>query len=317
MQIIQIILLAIFLLAILAIAIISYLMFHSFLVRDKNEVDIDADFEKMSESSKAKYRPLYEHKKSELAWFLSLPYENLQITNEGYMLNGYYLSQQSSKTAVILHGHKRDALDEVGEARFYYDMGFNIFIPDIRSHGKSRGRYIGMGCIYQNDIIKWLELLQNKEECQFILVGFSMGGATALTLSGNPDLPPSVAAIISHSSFTSIKELVPSVLKIKPAMVKHLLISGFEMWCKLLAGYGFNENTPVQAVQKSKTPVMIIHGAKDNFVPVDMSQKLFSQCVSEKAYWVDENAGHDMVGWHDKETYQGQIKAFLDKFLIR
>ena len=317
MLVVLLIIALILLIVFFGIATMSYIMFCLFLKREKNNIDIDAEFEKLSEQYKLKYRPLHEQKKAEKAWFLSLPYKELQVESDGYTLNGYYLSQQSKKTAIILHGHKRDALDETGEIRFYYDMGYNIFIPDIRSHGKSQGKYIGMGCIDRNDIIKWIDLLHdnNENDCKFIIVGFSLGGATALALSGNPDLPPSVVAIISHSSFTSIKELIPSVIKMKPILIRNLLIFGFEIWCKLLAGYGFNENTPAQGVQKSKTPIMIIHGAKDNFVPLYMSEKLFSLCISDKAYWVDENAGHDMVGWHEKETYQSQIKAFLSKYV--
>ncbi|MCL1998271.1 MAG: alpha/beta hydrolase [Turicibacter sp.] len=317
MQVALLIITAILLIVFLGLAIMSYIMFCSFLKREKKGTDTDAEFENLPEQWKLKYRPVYEHKKAERAWFLSLPYKELQVKSDGYTLNGYYLSQQSKKTAIILHGHKRDALDEAGEIRFYYDMGYNIFIPDIRSHGKSQGKYIGMGCVDRGDIIKWIDLLHdnNESDCGFILVGFSMGGATALALSGNIDLPPSVAAIISHSSFTSIKELMSSVIKMKPTLIKNLLIFGFEIWCKLLVGYGFNDNTPEQGVQKSKTPIMIIHGAKDNLVPLYMSEKLFSLCISEKAYWVDENAGHDMVGWYEKEVYQSQIRAFLNKYV--
>lgn len=308
---------AVIIFLLLGFFVISYYIFFSFLKREKQEKDLDKEFEKLSEPSKNKYKPLYENIKIQKAWFLSLPYESMSIISEGYALNGYYLSKKSEKTVVILHGYKDDALSVVDEIRFYYEMGFNVFIPDIRSHGKSQGKYIGMGSVDNYDIIKWLEVLQNKEgwQCKFLLVGFSMGGALALTLSGRNDLPSSVSAIISHSAFTSLNELVPTVIKIKPQIIKRMLIFGFEMCCKLFAKYGFNENTPAQGVQKAKTPIMIIHGLKDNFVPFDMSEKLFLLCVSEKSYWIDENAGHDMIGWHDKETYHSQIKTFLNKYM--
>ena len=291
-------------------------MFCSFLKREKNEMGLEDKFQRMPETVKSKYKDYFEFIKNEQEWFLGNSIEILKIENDGYILNGYYLSQGKSKTAIIIHGYKSDALSEAGKVRFYFDMGYNIFLPDLRSHGKSQGKYIGMGCTDQDDIIKWLELIKSKEEnnCKILLVGFSMGGATALALSGNLHLPPNVFAIISHSAFTSLKELVNVIIKIRPHLVKKILLLGLENWCILISKYGFSKNTPEQGISKSKIPIMIIHGKKDNFIPFYMAEKLFSICASEKEFWADENAGHDMIGWQERAIYQSKIKSFLGKY---
>ena len=293
----------------LVLSIISYNIFCSFLKRENKERGYYANSEP--------WKSIFENLMVEKEWFFSKLYERLQIINEGYKLNGYYLSQESENTVIILHGWKDDAIIRMDSVRLYYDMGFNVFLPDIRSHGKSEGKYIGLGCVDQGDVIKWIEFLQEKEKhnCTFVLDGFSMGGVTALALSGNTNLPKSVKAIISEGAFTSIKELLPTKLKINLPILKYIMFFLVEACSKIFAGYGFNENSPEQMIQKSNIPTLIIHGVNDDFVPLYMSKKLFSLCSSEKEYFVSEIGAHGTIAWHEKEVYQEKIKTFLKKYL--
>ena len=44
-------------------------------------------------------------------------------------------------------------------AENFYDMGYNVMIPDLRAHGESEGYYIGMGWDDRNDIINLIEYI--------------------------------------------------------------------------------------------------------------------------------------------------------------
>jgi hypothetical protein len=46
-----------------------------------------------------------------------------------------------------------------------------------------------------------------------------------------------------------------------------------------------------------------------------MSEKLFALCASDKEFWIDDDASHDMVGWVNKDAYQKRIKAFINKYM--
>ncbi len=259
------------------------------------------------------WKSMFAHLRSEEAWFFSLPYKCLHINSDGYDLNGYYLSQKSNKTVLLIHGYRDDAISRMTDVRLYYELGYNIFLPDARSHGKSQGKYIGMGSVDRKDIFQWIDQLNKTEtnQCKFVLDGVSMGGATVLALSGDNDLPKSVTAIISDSAFTSVAELIPHHIKIKPPAMAHILIFFVELWCKILAHYGFSDATPIQQIAKSSTPVLIIYGTQDNFVPYEMSVKLSAACPAPTSVLAVDGAAHGMAAWVAKSLYEEKIKAFL------
>ena len=68
-------------------------------------------------------------------------------------------------------------------------------------------------------------------------------------------------------------------------------------------------------IRKSKTPIFIIHGTEDRFVPFEMGKKLYDACSSEKEYWAVEGAKHIMSSWVAKDEYKQKVKDFLDKYI--
>ncbi|MCL2461690.1 MAG: alpha/beta hydrolase [Defluviitaleaceae bacterium] len=295
----------------LCVALSSYLMFRAYFTRRKREKDY------VSGGYQEPWKSIIDLRNAEKDWFFGLPCETLRIKSGGFELNGYYLSQKSPLTAILIHGYNDDSRSRMPDARLYHDMGYNVFIPDVRSHGKSQGKYVGMGCVDRRDILRWIDLLRSKEAgpCKFVLDGVSMGGATVLALSGDPDLPESVCAIVSDCAFTSVKELLPTLSRLKPRFLTAWLVAALGVWSRMLARYGYSEATPEQMIQKAKVPVLIIHGAKDEFVPFVMSKRLYELCSSEnKEYWAAETAGHATSSWYEREGYQERIREFLGKY---
>jgi hypothetical protein len=232
-------------------------------------------------------------------------------------LIGYYLPTEYPVTVIILHGWQDESLSMMSDAVAYYNKGYSVFVPDLRSHGKSEGRYIGMGVNDRKDIIAWINHLDSisKTETVYVLDGFSMGGATVLALSGDPDLPSSVKVIISDEAYTSIREFLIFRLNIRPLFIRRCIIWSMELLCRMLVGYTFSEYTPFLQVERSITPTLFIHGAKDDFVPVEMSERLFDNCSAEKEYWVFKGATHGITAEEDMDQYVQRKIDFINKSL--
>ncbi len=60
------------------------------------------------------------------------------------------------------------------------------------------------------------------------------------------------------------------------------------------AGYDLNDAAPIEAVKRSVTPTLFIHGEADKFIPCSMMHKLFEAASCEKMCMVVPGADHVM-----------------------
>ncbi len=248
--------------------------------------------------------------------FMKLDYDDLSIRVDGFKLYGYYVSIGSDKTAILIHGWKDDCKKRMAASFEYMEKGYNVFLPDVRSHGRSDGKYIGMGIKEKKDIFRWIDYLRKKygEDKIFVLDGESMGAATVLGLTGEPEAPSYFVAAVSDCAFTSAGEMQNSSRYKMSEYAKIVLSKFLEFWCVTLSGFSFYKNNPIVQVKKSRIPTFFIHGTEDTFVPFEMGEKLYDACSAEKEYLIVEGAAHAMSAWIAKEKYFNEIFKFLDKY---
>lgn len=91
----------------------------------------------------------------------------------------FYPSQCSEQGKVVLaiHGHKTDGKTNFSVfAKFFYQMGYALLIPDNRAHGNSGGKLIGFGWLDHKDCLLWMQYLRQRmgEPCKILLHGVSM-----------------------------------------------------------------------------------------------------------------------------------------------
>lgn len=302
------ILLVLFILTVLALLLGSLFIFRSFAINERKEKHRELRPEPWGSLG----RRLIEDEK----WFHTLGPDELWMEKNGIRLHSWYVSGRKDRTVILIHGWKDNAERRMDSARFYYERGWNIFIPDLRSHGKSDGKYVGMGVIERSDIIDWITLLTERYgRTEVLLDGISMGAATTCALTGDFDLPVCVKAAISDSAYTSIWELVPSLMDPLPNFIRPLFRILTEIWCRIFAGYGFRQDEPVSKVRHSKTPTLFIHGEKDDFVPFYMGKKMYDACSAPKEYWAAPEAGHILAWWLNQEEYERRVDAFINKYM--
>ena len=69
---------------------------------------------------------------------------------------------EGSVFAILCHGYTMQARGIAGPASKFYEMGYSLLLPDARAHGKSGGRFIGMGWAERWDLIGWVEYLNQR-----------------------------------------------------------------------------------------------------------------------------------------------------------
>lgn len=246
--------------------------------------------------------------------------EDLYITSaDGVRLHGYYRENLDSegRYAIICHGYSADGAGMSGYANHFYKMGYSVLAPDARCHGESEGNLIGMGYIEKRDIIEWINLItKDNPDARVVIFGVSMGGATSLFVSGEKDLPSSVRAIISDCAYTDVYDQIGSAIRYSLPWVPFFpIIDCASVICQLFGGYDLKEASCVEAVKRSRTPTLLIHGSADDYVPFSMLDVLYESCAAEKEKLVVEGADHAASERTDSELYWNTVERFLSEYV--
>ncbi|GKX31625.1 alpha/beta hydrolase [Vallitalea longa] len=274
---------------------------------------------KKKESDKKDTQPTPIPKKS-VPWVEEQNYQTIEITSDDNLkLKAYYLkaTEPSNKLVILAHGYTSKGKDMGFLGKFYNeDLGYNILMPDDRGHGDSEGDYIGFGWPDRKDYVKWIELMIEKlgENCEIVLHGISMGGATVMMVSGEK-LPEQVKAIVEDCGYTSVFDQLSYQFSRMYHLPEFPLLHTTSLLTKVKAGYNFWEASSIKQVEKSKTPILFIHGTEDTFVPYEMVNELYESCNSEKDLFIVEGAGHGACYSTDKEGYENKVREFLRKFI--
>ena len=247
--------------------------------------------------------------------------EDKYITSEdGLTLHGHYRKNPEAygKYAIICHGYTGNATNMSVYARELYSMGFSVLCPNARAHGKSDGGLIGMGYLERRDIISWInEIIKSDPSAKILLFGVSMGGATVLFTSGENDLPANVRAVVSDCAFTSVYDEIGNVMRRYVSFLPSFpIVDSGSVTCELKGGYSFRDASCVEAVKKSTTPTLFIHGSKDSFVPFYMLDILYENAACEKQMLVVDGAGHAASRKADPILYWNTVKGFIENKFI-
>ena len=254
-------------------------------------------------------------------WINNQTCKKVNITAyEGLVLCGHYISAAvpTLNTVVLIHGYTGKGLDMASFAKYYYEeLGFNILMPDCRGHGESQGNYIGFGWHDRIDILNWINYIikRNGKESKIVLHGISMGGGTVLMTSGEK-LPSNVKFIVSDCAYTSVKDILGYQMRRMYKLPKFPLLQVTSLICKLRSGYFFSEASAIKQVQKSKTPILFIHGNEDNFVPTNMVHELFKAAKCEKQLLIVDKARHGDCYWIDTKSYKQYVSDFVERYVV-
>lgn len=254
----------------------------------------------------------------ELSRWIAINGKDLYISSEdGLRLHGHMIenSNNSKRYAIVCHGYSGNATTMSAYAKKLYSMGFSVLCPNARNHSLSQGDITGMGYSERRDIVLWInEILKREPRAEILLFGVSMGGATVLFTSGEADLPPNVKAVVSDCAFTSVYEQVGSVIKLyAPFLPDFPIVDSASVVCELKGGYSFRDASCVEAVKKSRTPTLFIHGSADTYVPFYMLDILYSNAACPKEKLVIENAGHAASKNTDPYLYWETVENFISK----
>lgn len=219
---------------------------------------------------------------------------------------------------ILLHGYTGWKEELYPFAYWYHEEGYQVLAPDLRCQGESEGDFIGMGWTDHFDCLLWIQyILSLDEEAEIVLHGQSMGAATALIVTGEETLPPNVKAVISDCSYTDAYSMFGEKIKEWFGLPSFPFVDSACLVLRLRGGYNLKDASALDAVAKSRTPTLFIHGEQDAMISVGMSRELYEAAAGQKELLIVEDAGHAQSQDKEPDTYYGTIRVFLDKTLAK
>lgn len=238
-------------------------------------------------------------------------------SSDNLKLHAYEVKNENKtdKWAIVVHGYTSEGKLLSSKAKHLYNMGYNVLVPDLRSHGSSEGDYIGMGWHDRLDIIDWINyIVKNNPNSEIALHGTSMGSATVLMVSGEK-LPSNVKAIVADCGYTSVYDEFSYQLKQLFNLPAFPIMNFLDVVTHIRAGYCLNDASAINQVKKSTTPILYIHGDKDDFVPYYMMDELYNATNSEKEKLTIEGGEHANSDLVNPKLYWSTVNSFLEKYI--
>lgn len=204
---------------------------------------------------------------------------------EGWLFKGRGATPQSPGPAVIIAHGNRELIDHyLDRALTYQGLGFTVLLGEYRGYGRSEGRPSREGI--RTDYIRFvdkLSALPGVDPGRIVFHGRSLGGAVLADLV--PHRRP--AAVILESTFTSIKAMAYGA-------PDFLLSDRYDTPSSMSAYDG---------------PVMVIHGKRDQVVPVSHARQL-KRAISH-AELVIGDFGHSDPPSQER-TYWSWLREFFE-----
>lgn len=258
------------------------------------------------------------------AWKDSLQHANalkdtfIYVTDQN-RLHAFYVEapQPTSKTAVIIHGYTDNAIRMMMIGYMYNrSLGYNILLPDLRYSGESEGSYLQMGWLDRKDVIQWMNVTNQiyGDSTQMVVHGISMGGATTMMISGEPQ-PDYVKCFVEDCGYTSVWDQFSKELDEQFGLPEIPLMYTSSWLCNWKYGWSFEEASALKQVEKCHLPMLFIHGEKDDYVPTWMVYQLYEAKPQPKELWIVPNADHATSYKRNKEVYTEKVKQFTDKYI--
>lgn len=247
----------------------------------------------------------------------ALPYEQVFIrSHDGLMLSGmYYHVADGAPLQIQFHGYRGSPIrDFCGGNKLARSMGHNTLVVDQRGLGKSGGHTITFGVHERLDCRSWVHYATERwTKTDIILSGVSMGATTVLMAAGL-ELPGQVKGVIADCPFDSPERIIAKVcrdMKLPPA----LFLPFIRLGARVFGGFRLRGANAAEAVKNAKTPILILHGEDDRFVPCEMSAEIQQANPDLVRRYTFPGAGHGLSYVVDAQRYERLTKEFIEDCL--
>jgi uncharacterized protein len=206
------------------------------------------------------------------------PPRSLTITtSDGLALLAWYLPPEAQNGFVVLHlhGNAGNIAHRAYRLAPLTQTGWGVLLPEYRGFGGNPGSPSETGLLTDARAALAALLTMGFPARRIILWGESLGSNLVVRLAAEHE----VAAVLLEAPYTSITDIARARYPFVP--VKTLLLDRFDT---------------LSVIKSVRAPLLVMHGAHDDIVPVAMGRALHAAAPEPKELWIADDAGHiDLV----------------------
>ena len=135
-------------------------------------------------------------------------------------------------------------------------------------------------------------------------------GATTVMLAAGLALPENVHGVIADCGFTSADDIWRHVCVANLHLPYGTRARRIGAKCRKRIGYDPADASTVEALRACNTPILLIHGSEDRFVPSAMTCRNFAAASGPKRMISVSGAGHAESYLVDPEKYEAALADF-------
>lgn len=213
-------------------------------------------------------------------------------TEDGVRLDGAELEGEGPSAFLVVHGlaanHLAPGFKEFAESMTRYGPTWTI---DLRGHGRSGGKS-SLGDKEALDVAAATRHIKATTNLPLTLIGFSMGAAAVIRSAALEEPADAVVSVSGPAHWggwrgrrarrTSVIWKAPGGRAVMRALTG-VRIARPHLTCE----------SPAEAAAKlAPTPLLIVHGAADQFFPAEEARDLWRAASEPKVLWLVEDGGH-------------------------
>ncbi len=206
---------------------------------------------------------------------MGLAFEEVRLAaRDGVQLHGWFVPGDSEVTWLWFHGNAGNISHRLDNLRRLHDeLRVAVFLFDYRGYGRSRGTPSEEGTYLDAEAaLAYLRSRDDVDVDRIVYFGRSLGAAVAVELATRH--PP--YAVILESPFPSIQDMARRTYPFLP--VGRFLRTRYDSMAK---------------VGRLAAPLLVLHGDRDDVVPLEAGRKLFDGAKEPKVFYAIRGAGHN------------------------
>jgi fermentation-respiration switch protein FrsA (DUF1100 family) len=234
------------------------------------------------------------------------------IADDKATLSAWWLrpSSANGNCVIVLHGIADSRVSSAGFAPMFHNEGYAVLAPDSRAHGASGGQFVTYGLLERHDVIAWAAWMKNAGCRKLYGLGESLGASILIQAAA---IQPAFAAIVAECPYADLQEVARyRVRRVThaPAFLAGMVVNSAMLYARWADGLSLSQVSPVSVIGHVTTPILLIHGLKDDRTPPYNSEQL-AQANPQDVLWLVPKAGHTGAAAAEPDEFRGRVLAWF------